>query len=135
MVVTVRALRVGIILAIAMGLFVMMPRDVAAKPCECKDITVMIAEIERVSTAEAAWKEIFAWANRLHHDLPEPSSNDELNTKYAQLARAPRADWDRIMHAPIQQIEKLEKAGELDDQGEPIVNENFAKLKKSSRNH
>lgn len=126
MVVTLRTLRFCAILTTAIGLVVMMPRDVAAKPCECKDIAAMTAELARVSTAEAVWKEIFAWARGLHPDLPEPSSNDELNTKYAQLARAPRADWDRIMHAPIQQIEKLNKAGSLDGDGEPIVNADFA---------
>jgi hypothetical protein len=50
-----------------------------------------------------------------------------LDTKYRQLARAPRADWDRIMHDPIHQIEKVDKAGGLNDKGEPIVNENFVK--------
>jgi hypothetical protein len=81
MVATLRALRVGIILATAMGLFVMMPRDAVAEPCRCKDIRALIAEIERVSTAEVAWMEIFAWARGLHHDVPEPSSIEELDER------------------------------------------------------
>ncbi len=125
MVVPLRALRFSAMLAAAFGLLVMMPHDVAAKHCECKDIDDMTTELERVSKAEPVWKEIFAWVRGLHYDLPKPSSNDELNTKYALLMRAPRADWDRIMHEPIQKIEILAKAGWLDEHGEPIVNADY----------
>ena len=96
-----------------------------AKPCVCKDIKEFTAEIRRVSDAEAAWMEIFAWARGLHSDVAPPKSNDELNTKFLQLSRTPRSDWDRVMHEPIQKIEIPEKAGSMDQNGEPIVNETF----------
>jgi hypothetical protein len=98
---------------------------VFAKPCECKDMEKIKAEIARTSTAEAAWMEIFAWARGLREGVKEPASNDELNTRYLQLARAPRSDWNRIMTAPIGQIETPEKAGGLDKNGEPVVNAAF----------
>jgi hypothetical protein len=122
------ARRFATMLATAFPLLLVIPHEGAAKPCECKDIQAMTAELDRVTTAEAAWMEIFAWARGLHRDIAEPSSNDELNTKYAQLARAPRSEWDRIMHEPIRKIEKLAKAGELNEQGEPVVNPDFAQV-------
>lgn len=87
----------------------------------------MTAELKRVTTAEAAWMEIFAWARGLHPDMRPPSSNEELDTRYAQLARAPRNAWEGIMHTPIQQVEKLERAGELNASGEPIVSPEYSK--------
>jgi hypothetical protein len=43
-------------LAINISLIAFAPGRAYAKPCECKDIDAMTAEIQRVSTAEAAWK-------------------------------------------------------------------------------
>lgn len=112
---------------LAINISLIAPGEVYAKPCECKEIDAMTAEIQRVSNAQAIWREIFAWARGLHRDVAEPKSNDELNTKFLQLARAPRSDWDRIIREPIQQIERPRTAGGLDQNGEVIVNDDFAK--------
>lgn len=60
-------------------------------------------------------------------DVAKPKSNDELNTKFLQLARAPRTDWRRIVREPIQKVEKPETAGGLDDNGEPVINDDYAR--------
>jgi hypothetical protein len=118
--------RVLTMLAINISLIASAP-EAYAKPCECKDVGAMTAEIQRVSTAEAAWRETFAWARGLRRDIAEPKSNDELNTKFLQLARAPRSDWDRIIREPIQQIERPQTAGGFDKDGEVIINVDFSK--------
>lgn len=118
--------RVLTMLAINISLTAFVPGGTTAKPCECKDIDSITAEIQRVSTAQEAWKEIFAWAKGLHNDIAPPKSNDELNTKFLQLARAPRSSWDLVMHQSVQQIEKVQKAGGLDKDGEVIVSPTFA---------
>jgi hypothetical protein len=99
-----------------------------AKPCECEDIDKIKAEIARVSLSEEAWKEIFGWARGM---LPRvdgvkpPLSNDELNTKFLQLKNAPQSEWKRIVSEPVGKIEEIQKVGELDQNGDVIVNETF----------
>lgn len=122
---TLPAIRILIVLSINISLTAFVA-EAHAKACECKDIGAITTEIQRVSTAEAAWKEIFAWARGLLRDVAEPKSNDELNTKFLQLARAPRANWDRIIREQVQQVETPQTAGGLDKNGEPVVNEDFA---------
>jgi hypothetical protein len=117
--------RILIALSINIGLISFAP-DAYAKPCECKDIGAITAEIQRVSTAEEIWKEIYSWSRGLLKDVARPKSNDELNTKFLQLARAPRTDWRRIVREPIQEVEKPATAGGLDDNGEPVVNDDYA---------
>ncbi len=124
--VTRRALHVCLILPAALGLLVLSPKAAVAKPCTCKDIKAVSAELARVTTAEAAWMEIFAWARGLHNDVPEPASNEELDTRYRQLGRAPRSEWDAIMHTPITQVEKVDKVGEIGVFGEPVVSQSFS---------
>ena len=118
-------IRVVAMLAINISLLAFAPGGAYAKPSECKDINAMTAEIQRVSTAEEAWKEIFSWARGLHNDIAEPKSNDELSTKAGQLQRAPRSDWDRIIHEPIQQIERQQIIGGLDKDGEVKIDDAF----------
>lgn len=116
--------RILIVLAISLSTFA--SRSAYAKPCECKDIDAMKSEIQRVSNGEAAWKEIFAWARGLRRDVAMPQSNDELNTKFLQLARAPPSNWDRTMRESVQQIERPQTAGGLNMDGEVVVNNEFA---------
>lgn len=120
------SVRVLTMLAITLSLTAFAPGGATTKPCECQDIASLEAEIQRVSTAQEAWKEIFAWAKGLHNDIAPPKSNDELNTKFLQLARAQRSTWDQVMHQSVQQIEKVQKAGGLDKDGEVIISPTFA---------
>lgn len=96
-----------------------------AKPCECKDMDSIKAEILRTSTAEAAWMQIFGWTKgTVGRDFP-PGSNGELNTRYLQLARTPRSEWDRVMRGPVGEIETPQIAGGLDQNGDVVVTESY----------
>ncbi|OGB25707.1 MAG: hypothetical protein A3I66_04810 [Burkholderiales bacterium RIFCSPLOWO2_02_FULL_57_36] len=123
---TLPTIRTLTMLALNISLGAFAPGLAHAAPCKCKDIDAIASEIQRVSTGEAAWKEIFAWARGLRRDVAMPQSNDEMNTKFLQLARTPRSNWDRTMREPIVQVETPEKAGGLNDDGEVIINEDFA---------
>jgi len=90
--------------------------------CACEDLNY---HMQLASTGEEAWKEVFAWARGLHNDIPEPKSNDELSTKFVQLMRTPRSNWDRIMHEPIKKTDVGKKIGGLDKNGEPVIDANF----------
>ena len=106
-------------------LLVLTAISTSAKPCECKDMDKLKAEILRTSTSEAAWKQIFGWTRGTTGRDVSPISNDALNTRFMQLARAPQSQWDRIMSEPIGKIETPQKAGELDKNGEPIVSDAY----------
>lgn len=97
----------------------------AGDPCGCKDIDAMAKEIERMSTAEEAWKEIFAWARGLRSNVAPPKTNDELNAKYVQLVKVPRSEWDRIMREPLQASQAPTKIGGLNEKGEPIIDDAY----------
>jgi hypothetical protein len=101
-------------IVIAMNLMAILPRSAYAKPCECKDIDALSTEIQRANTAEAIWKEIFAWARGLRNDVAEPQSNDELNRKFLQLARSPRFEWDRLIKEPSPEEQPVH-VGSLND--------------------
>ena len=94
---TLPTIRTLTMLALNISLGAFAPGLAHAAPCKCKDIDAIASEIQRVSTGEAAWKEIFAWARGLRRDVAMPQSNDEMNTKFLQLARTPRSNWDRTM--------------------------------------
>ena len=96
-----------------------------AKPCECKDLDRIKAEIRRTSTAEDVWKEIFGWSRGMLEDVKPPASNDELNTKFVQLANAPRSEWRRIVSEPVGKIEEQRKVGGLNQSGEVVLDKTF----------
>lgn len=104
------------------------PPPAYAAPCECKDIEKITQEIARVTKSEEAWKEIFAWARELYPNIPPPGSNDDLNQKFAQLMDRARSDWrSAIEEGPPKTKQELTKVAGLNEQGEPVISEEFRK--------
>lgn len=99
-----------------------------AGPCTCDDIDKMQKHLDRVTNAEEAWKEIFAWARELYRDVDMPQSNDDLNQKFVQLTSAPKSQWyDLIKQGPVKEKKAIKKVAGVSPEGEPVVDDDFKK--------
>lgn len=99
-----------------------------AGPCTCDDIDKMQKHLDRVTNAEEAWKEIFAWARGLYRDVDLPRSNDDLNQKYVQLTGAPKSQWyDLIKQGPVKEKKAIKKVAGVSPEGEPVIDDDFKK--------
>lgn len=97
-------------------------------PCTCKDIDKLQAHLDRVTKAEEAWKEIFAWARELYPDVDPPQSNDDLNQKFVQLTSSSQSQWRTLIkQGPVKQKKELKKVAGLSQEGEPIIDDDFKK--------
>ncbi len=99
-----------------------------AGPCTCDDIDKMQKHLDRVTNAEEAWKEIFAWARELYRDVDMPQSNDDLNQKFVQLTGASKSQWyDLIKQGPVKEKKTIKKVAGVSPEGEPVVDDDFKK--------
>ena len=99
-----------------------------AGPCTCKDLDKMREHLDRATTSEEAWKEIFAWARELYQDVDLPKSNNDLNQKFVQLKNSPKSQWrDVIKEGPAKEQKALKKVAGLNEKGEPVIDNDFEK--------
>ena len=123
----VRALRVTSLCG-ALLLAVFHTTALGAGPCTCDDIDKMQKHLDRVTNAEEAWKEIFAWARELYRDIDLPQSNDDLNQKFVQLTSASKSQWyDLIKQGPVKEKKAIKKVAGVSPEGEPVVDNDFKK--------
>ncbi|HSC55706.1 MAG TPA: hypothetical protein VLC51_00810, partial [Nitrospira sp.] len=109
-------------------LIVFQTTAVGAGPCRCDDIDKLQKHLDRVTNAEEAWKEIFAWARDLYRDVDMPQSNDDLNQKFVQLTSAPKSQWyDLIKQGPVKEKKTIKKVAGVSPEGEPVVDDDFKK--------
>ena len=99
-----------------------------AGPCTCSDIDKIKQQLDRVTTSEEAWKEIFAWARELYPGVEPPQSNDDLDQKHTQLTTSAKSQWrELIKQGRVKEKKALKKVAGLSETGEPVVNDDFKK--------
>ena len=122
-----RAVRISY-LGAGLLLIVLHGPAMGAGPCTCNDIDKMQKHLDRVTNAEEAWKEIFAWARELYRDVDLPQSNDDLNQKFVQLTSASKSQWyDLIKQGPVVEKKTIKKVAGVSPEGEPVVDDDFKK--------
>lgn len=114
------------ILSILLAVFCLFSGAAAARECTCKDLPTIRRRAQKAGIAEAAWKQVFAWAKGLRQNPPLPTSNRDLNVKFVELMGASPSNWDAIMSQPSSDAAaEPAKIGGLNSKGEPIIDEKF----------
>lgn len=111
--------------SILLATFCLFSGAAIARECTCKDLPTIRKRAQKAGMAEAAWKQIFAWAKGLRTNPPLPTNNRDLNVKFVELMGASANSWDSIMSQPASNAAEPAKIGGLNSKGEPILDEKF----------